>query len=62
MEKQSLHSEGEADYLKVLRYNFEELIKKLKKDNVLSKEEKEKKIKTAKEEYEINTKSKQRLF
>jgi len=43
MKTQNLHSEGKADYLDILKRNFEELVKKRKKDTALSKEEKKKK-------------------
>ncbi len=40
MKTQNLHSEGEADYPDILKMNFEELVKKIKKDTMFSKEEK----------------------
>jgi len=51
MKTQNLHSEGEADYLDILKRNFEELVKKIKKDTALSKEKKKEKINELKKEH-----------
>lgn len=51
MKTQNLHSEGETDYLEILKRNFEDLVKRIKKNNTLSKEEKEEKINNVKREY-----------
>lgn len=56
MKTQNLHSEGETDYLEILKRNFEEFVKKIKKDTTLSKEEKEEKIDNAEKEYKHNKK------
>lgn len=56
MKTQNLHSEGETDYLEILKRNFEELVKKIKNDNTLSKEEKEEKINNIKKEHNQNKK------
>lgn len=59
MKTQNLHSEGEADYLDILKRNFEELVKKIKKDTTLSKEEKKEKISNLKKEH---NQSKKQVF
>lgn len=51
MRRQYLHSEGQTNYLELLKRNFTELIKKIKKDKALSKEEKQERIKSLKEEH-----------
>ena len=56
MKTQNLHSEGETDYLEILKRNFEELVKKIKNDNTLSKEEKEEKMNNIKKGHNQNKK------
>ena len=56
MKTQNLHSEGETDYLEILKRDFEKLVKKIKKDTTLSKEEKEEKINNVKKEHNQNKK------
>lgn len=51
MKTLNLHSEGQTNYLELLKRNFTELIKKIKNDKTLSKEEKQERIKSLKEEY-----------
>lgn len=59
MKTQNLHSEGKADYLYILKRNFEKLVKKIKKDTILSKEEKKEKINELKKEH---NQSKKQVF
>jgi lipase chaperone LimK len=51
MKTLNLHSEGQTNYLELLKRNFTELIKKIKNDKTLSKEEKQERIKSLKEEH-----------
>jgi len=56
METQNLHSEGENDYLEILKKNLGNLVKKIKNDTTLSKKEREGKIKQTIKEYKYTKK------
>lgn len=44
MKALNLHTQGETDYLEILKREFKALMQKIKKDTTLSKEEKQEKI------------------
>ena len=51
MKALNLHTQGETDYLAILKQEFKSLVQKIKKDTTLSKEEKQEKIDKLKKEH-----------
>lgn len=51
MKTLNLHTQGETDYLEILKKELKSLVQKIRKDTTLSKEEKQEKIDTLKKEH-----------
>lgn len=51
MKTLNLHTQGETDYLEILKRELKAFVQKIKKDATLSKDEKQEKISTLKKEH-----------